>query len=380
MATDGQLAVIGLGSVGSMALWQASRSSSSVMGFEADTPAHPRSAVGGDTRLFRMTYRDPHPYYPLLTRARELWRELERDSGMPILYQYGGLSIGDANGRYLPTLLDSIRACGAEHEVLTREEVAKRYPQHELDDNDLAVYDPHAGYLRTDTAVLGAVEAAQQRGAEIVRDCRIRSIRESDDGVTISDGDRTWTFDRVVVAGGGWSHQLLPAGLREHVQPRRIYLTWFRARHPDEFAPERFPIFIRISETRSMYGMPSIDGSTVKATLDGRSQTAANASDLDRELTRDEVQETRDTVRAFFPGLMPDIVRADAYPDLYTSDQAPLLGRQPGSERVFLATGFSGAGFKMSVAHGASVVDQALGRRDTSGETSFMRPDRFLRG
>ncbi|WP_257234192.1 hypothetical protein [Streptomyces sp. JV178] len=40
---DAQLAVIGLGSIGSMALWQASRLSDSVVGFEAATP--PTAAV-----------------------------------------------------------------------------------------------------------------------------------------------------------------------------------------------------------------------------------------------------------------------------------------------------------------------------------------------
>ena len=44
---DGKLAVIGLGSIGSMALWQASRLTDSVTGFEAQAPAHGRSAVGG---------------------------------------------------------------------------------------------------------------------------------------------------------------------------------------------------------------------------------------------------------------------------------------------------------------------------------------------
>jgi hypothetical protein len=51
------LAVIGLGSIGSMELWQASRLSDSVTGFEAASPAHGRSTVGGDTRLLRMLYR-----------------------------------------------------------------------------------------------------------------------------------------------------------------------------------------------------------------------------------------------------------------------------------------------------------------------------------
>ena len=62
--TDGKLAVIGLGSIGSMALWQASHLSDSVTGFEAASPAHGRSTVGGDTRLLRMLYRGNPNYYP----------------------------------------------------------------------------------------------------------------------------------------------------------------------------------------------------------------------------------------------------------------------------------------------------------------------------
>jgi hypothetical protein len=52
--TDGKLAVIGLGSIGSMALGQDSRLSNAVTGFEAASPAHGRSAVGGITHLFHM--------------------------------------------------------------------------------------------------------------------------------------------------------------------------------------------------------------------------------------------------------------------------------------------------------------------------------------
>ena len=98
---DGKLAVIGLGSIGSMALWQASRLTDSVVGFEAQSPAHARSAVGGDTRLFRMIYRGTPSYYPILERSRGLWAELEADTGQHILTRCGGLSIGTADGPYL---------------------------------------------------------------------------------------------------------------------------------------------------------------------------------------------------------------------------------------------------------------------------------------
>src|ERR687889_216665 len=115
---DGKLAVIGLGSIGSMALWQASRLSDAVVGFEAATPGHGRSAVGGDTRLFRMLYRGIPDYYPILDRSRRFWAELEAKTGQDILTRCGGLSIGTTDGPYLRSLLETTRQTGAEHELL----------------------------------------------------------------------------------------------------------------------------------------------------------------------------------------------------------------------------------------------------------------------
>ncbi|MFB8372159.1 FAD-dependent oxidoreductase, partial [Pseudarthrobacter sp. NPDC055928] len=150
---DGKLAVIGLGSIGSMALWQASRLTDSVTGFEAHTPAHARSAVGGDTRLFRMLYRGNPNLYPILERSRDLWAELEAETGQHILTRCGGLSIGTQNGPYLTALLETTRTNHADHHILNHQEMAERYPQHNLRPDDIAVYDPHAGALRTDRAV-----------------------------------------------------------------------------------------------------------------------------------------------------------------------------------------------------------------------------------
>ena len=72
-----------------------------------------------------------------------------------------------------------------------------------------------------------------------------------------------------------------------------------------------------------MYGAPSVDGVTVKATLDGRGAPTPQADAVPRELTAAEIAETTETVTEFFPGLIPNIVRSDAFPDLFTADQEP---------------------------------------------------------
>jgi sarcosine oxidase len=377
---DAKLAVIGLGSIGSMALWQASRLSDSVVGFEAATPAHGRSAVGGDTRLFRMIYFGKPDYYPIMERSRSLWAELEAETGQKIFTPTGGLTIGTTNSSFINSLLETARITGAEHYVLNREELAERYPQHNLRPDDCAVYDPRAGVLRTDRAVSAAVAAAQANGATVHQHTPVDSITETAHGVVVTSGDRTWTFDKVIVASGGWSRKLMPDHLKAVTETHRIVLTWFIAQDGTQFSPENFPIFSRQYDDRSMYGAPAVDGVTVKASVDAplreRARATPDPDSVPRELTPEEIEKVTATVSEFFPGLIPTIVRSDAFPDLFTEDRHPLLGWLDENSRVYCATGFSGKGFKMATGYGHIAAHEALGKQTIEG-LDFVRPDRF---
>lgn len=373
---DARLAVIGLGSIGSMALWQASSLSESVVGFETATPAHARSAVGGDTRLFRMIYRGNPGYYPILERSRSLWAELESETGQEILTPTGGLSIGTANGTYINSLLETASITGAEHEVLGREDMGERYPQHNLRPDDCAVFDPSAGVLRTDRAVSAAIAAGQANGATVLKNTPVDSITETEHGVIVSSGNRTWTFENVIVASGGWSRRLMPDHLKAVTETKRLILTWFVAQDSAQFSPENFPTFSRMYENRAMYGAPAVDGVTVKATLDGRGRATPDPDSVPRDLTPEEIQETTEAVSEFLPGLIPNVVRFDAFPDLYTEDGNPLLGWMGESSRVYFATGFSGSGFKMATGYGHIAAHETLGTRTLKG-LDFVRPARF---
>jgi sarcosine oxidase len=254
--------------------------------------------------------------------------------------------------------------------------MAERYPQHNLRPDDTAVYDPHAGALRTDRAVTAAITAAQTNGATIHTNTPIDTITETADGVVITSGEETWTFENVIVASGGWSQRLMPDYLKAATQTKRLFLTWFVAKNPAEFSPENFPIFIRISGDRSMYGAPAVDGATVKATLDGRGGPTPGADSVPRELTQAEITETTETVTEFLPGLIPTIVRADTFPDLFTKDGHPLLGKLNEGSRIYAATGFSGAGFKNATGFGEIAAQEALGKQTYTG-LDFVRPQRF---
>ena len=82
--TDADVAVVGLGAMGSMATWQLAQAGADVVGFEQYGLAHDRGAIGGESRLFRMAYHEGAEYVPLLRRARELWGELAEATGRPL--------------------------------------------------------------------------------------------------------------------------------------------------------------------------------------------------------------------------------------------------------------------------------------------------------
>ena len=59
-----------------------------------------------------------------------------------------------------------------------------------------------------------------------------------------------------------------------------------------------------------------------------------------------EIAETIETISEFFPGLLPNMVRSDAFPTFSRPTVTPLLGKVDPDSRIYCATGFSGGGFK----------------------------------
>lgn len=103
---------------------------------------------------------------------------------------------------------------------------------------------------------------------------------------------------------------------------------------------------------------------------------ASRLDSVPLELTAGEITETIETGTEFFPGLYPNIVRSDAFPDLFTADGHGLLGPLREESRIHVATGFSGAGFKMASGYGEIAAREALGEASFHG-LDFLRPQRF---
>ncbi|MDY0406537.1 FAD-dependent oxidoreductase [Virgibacillus sp. 179-BFC.A HS] len=123
---DADVAVIGLGAMGSMTIWQLAKRGVSVLGFEQFGIGNDRSASGGESRLFRTAYMEGKQYVPMLQAAKKLWRQLEEETGNSLLTLNGGLMIGDPNTKAIQNILESIDTFQLEHEILQGEKATKK--------------------------------------------------------------------------------------------------------------------------------------------------------------------------------------------------------------------------------------------------------------
>ncbi|SFB38641.1 sarcosine oxidase [Lentibacillus halodurans] len=363
LVMDADVAIVGIGTMGSMAAWQLSKTGISVIGFEQFGIGNDRTAAGGESRLFRTAYMEGKEYVPLLFEAKKLWRELEIESSRELLTLNGGLTIGNPDTDVIQSLLRSIYEFDLEHEILQGNEATERFPQHRLFSEEIMVLDKNAGFLRPELAVVSAVERAESLGADIKRYTTVQGIYPGKNGVSIVANDKEFQVRKVLITTGAWTWKLLPR-LRNQLIARRLVLTWFAPRNIEEFKPDKFPVFARMRKGYRLTGVPTLDGTMVKASNTKNPSTVSEPDNLNRDVRNEELQEVGEAVERLLPGLLPNPVRASVYMDAYTEDEHSIVGSLPGMDNTFLISGFSGHGFKMS-----PVIGKIAAELITEGET-----------
>ena len=87
--------VIGLGGMGSAAVYHLARRGRKVLGLERFDIPHDRGSSHGATRIIRLAYAEHANYVPLLRRAYQLWREIESEADERLLFITGGIDAGE---------------------------------------------------------------------------------------------------------------------------------------------------------------------------------------------------------------------------------------------------------------------------------------------
>jgi sarcosine oxidase len=377
-----KIAVVGLGAIGSQVLWQLSRIPGvEVHGYDTNYPGHSAAGAGGDNRIFWNLELAELDYAPLIVRAAELWKELEEASRAPLRTVDGVLVFGEPGTPQLETSIASAELTGASIELLDNGQLRQRFPQFGVEEDTVGVWDVGGAVIRPELTIATAARLAAENGAVVHEFTRVSSIDVRDDGIDIGIGDAGTGgfehFDRVIVACGGWTPQLLPE-LKSEVLAMRLTTPWYFGADGGEYT-KGIPTFIRTAP-HYCYGIPSADGTSVKVGLGFNDHIPTGDPDtLTRHLAGEELEaEIRKfdwIVDRMLPGLEPKPYRLHTCVESYTTSMMEYVRFHPESTDLVVMTGFSGHGFRVAPAMGEIGAELALRGRSTIDVDFLQRAD-----
>ncbi len=369
--------VVGLGAMGSATLFHLARRGLRVLGLEQYNQGHTLGSSHGDSRIIRETYFEHPLYVPLVQRAHELWRELEKSSGKSLMKITGGLMIGPPGGMVVSGTLRSAREHNLPHEVLTPAQVHERFPAFELEPNLVAVLDPRAGYLDPEACNAAHLDAARDAGADTRFNEPVVEWSAADEAVTIRTRTETYSGDRLVLAAGAWTNGLV-RDARLPVAVERQSVFWFEPEGSTGFyEANRFPIYAyEYKPGHICYGFPRLPRG-VKASIMHSGKTYSLPENIERAVNADEIEPLRAALRPVLPELAEAPVRETGV-CLFTNtpDHDFIIDFHPRYPRVLISSPCSGHGFKFASAIGELQAD-LLATGKTGFDLSLFRIDRW---
>jgi sarcosine oxidase len=357
------VAVIGLGAMGSAAACQLARRGKRVVALERFRPGHERGSSHGTTRIIRLGYYEHPAYVPLLRRAYALWRELEAASRRPLLRITGIAEIGPPDGRLVTGTLAAARAHDLPHEVLAGPELMRRFPAFRIASDRVGVLQPDGGILAAERAVGVQLDLAAAAGAELRMGERAVAIEPRGESVRVVTERGTIDAGTVIVAAGPWVKKLLP-DVPLPLRVTRQVMTWFEPGDVALFAPEKFPVFMIESERGMYYGFPH-DEVGVKFAKHHHGDETVDPDACDRTLSPADEALIRPVVAECLPAANGRLVQAKICLYTVTPDGDFLLDSLPGAPQILVASPCSGHGFKF-----APVIGEILADLATAGTTA----------
>lgn len=365
--------VVGLGSMGSAVLARCAMRGARVAGIEQYGLGHELGASSGKTRIIRKAYFEDAAYVPLLLRAYELWRDVERRTGTNVLRITGLLIAGNAESEVVTGTQSAAKQYGLPLDVLTAAGMRARFPHLAVRDGEVGAFESDGGIIFPEAAVAAHLALAKAHGAHAIEGAAMTSWEAGDCArIALDDGSTVEATAAVFTLGPWFTAEMARIGVPLVVQ-RNVQL-WFEPQTSDWDAG-RFPAFlIDRPEHPVLYGFPDL-GDGVKAAFHAFGE-ATTPETIRRGVDESDVAPVAEALEGWMPGAAHRFVAAKACMYSLTPDRHFVIGPHPHHANVVVCGGFSGHGFKF-----ASVVGEIGAQLALDGATfhnvEFLSPARF---
>ena len=313
----------------------------------------------------------------LARRAYATWAELEADSGTRVVTTTGGLDLFPT-GAAIPEsdYTSSMAAEGVPFERLDAAGAMRRFPAWQLDEGTAVLYQADAGIADPYRANAAHRGRALELGATLLDGTRVTALRDAGGEIEVMTEDgTTHGAGHVVIAADAWTNDLLASfDRRLPLTVTREQVTYFDATHPEEFRPDRFPIWIWMDDP-SFYGFPAYGEPGPKAAQDvGGRETTADGRDFDPN------PEAHARLEAFLDRHLPGMAGRELLTKtcLYTltPDRDFVVDRLPDVPNVSVLLG-AAHGFKYASVLGRIAAELALdGTSPSAGDITAFGIDR----
>jgi glycine/D-amino acid oxidase-like deaminating enzyme len=303
------------------------------------------------------------------------WAEIM--GGPPVFTHTGFVTVvGPQYAGHLHRNVEMLRRIGVNTTALTPDELRALQPFARVDDVGAAAYEPDSGYADPAATVEGFRRRAVELGAEVQAWTAVRRIvrRESRVlGVETSAG--RIDAGAVVVAAGAWSRRLCEdIGLEVPARPKAIDTV--AVRRPPEL---HRPHMIFIDNVQGNYFRPESGGLTLVGVpcqewdIDPNTLGTGlppHAAGLGAQLLTHRIPAMEGATLA----------RGYRAFDAYSPDRHAILGAVEGVDGLYLATAFSGSGFKIAPAVGACMAELIADGRAKTVDIDAFALRRFAEG
>ncbi len=370
------IAVIGAGAFGGWTALNLLRSGARVTLLDAWGPGNSRSSSGGESRVIRHSY-NKAIYVEMVKRSLELWHEANEQWDRPLLHVSGVLHMRRADSTIN---LDGrgflLTAASVPFELLSHDELLRRYPQINLNGIESAVFEPTGGYLLARRACQAVVDAFIDEGGEF----RIAYVQPGTvaDGrmanIVLSNGG-TLSADQYVFACGPWLKRMFPEVLGLRLKISRQEIFYFGTPAGDKrYDAGAMPAWTDLGN-EVWYGIPGGEQRGFKIADDAHG-AEHDPSNAERTVSADGIRAAAEYIAYRFPGLEgAPLIESRVCQYTNTPDGDFIADRHPEADNAWLLGGGSGHGFKVGPALGEMVAAQILGERPVEQTFALSRFD-----
>jgi sarcosine oxidase, subunit beta len=369
--------VVGAGVVGASIAFHLARAGARVTVVEQGGICAGMTARSG--ALIRMHYTFP-PEAELAWKSLVYfanWREMV-GPGDPGFVRTGvAVVVGPDNVEKLRTNVAMLRGLGIDTDLCGPRELDQLGSGINSDDISMAAYEPQSGYADPSATTLSLIEAAVQRGAQLMLHSRAERLLYRGNratGLRLTEGPDLYA-GAVCLAAGPWTDFLLaPNAPRIGLTIERAQIAFFRRDPATRHAG-------CIDTVAGAYFRPHGENLTLAGLGAWRPEHPSHPDNFNQGNDADFIEEVGRRLARRIAG-MSRAPYARGHSGLYdvSPDARAVLGRVPGIEGLYVAAGFSGTGFKTAPAVGAAMADLMLARRGESVDIAPFGFQRLLEG